>query len=257
MRTATCVIMVEFADALGDVWDASCVLTVSLSTIFYMVVKLLITTMYHLATLAVSSILYVVTYLANALKVSLIWIGQSLITTIYYVVTLAGSSILFAVTCLPQVGNTLKVPLIWIASALFEGICLLSQLLIHMVMFIPQVLGIMLRMISSVLGITLVTIIMGAIIICALYTKKPVHHLPAVWLSWMRRFVQKNTPTHQLNRTDSCPSEFACVVCLSKQKQVLLLPCRHLCLCKECSTRITNKCPLCQKRIENQLTVFA
>ncbi|KAL5980017.1 hypothetical protein ACLOJK_039129 [Asimina triloba] len=36
----------------------------------------------------------------------------------------------------------------------------------------------------------------------------------------------------------------ACKACGEKEVSVLLLPCRHLCLCKECETRIES-CPIC------------
>ncbi|KAL3698519.1 hypothetical protein R1sor_012595 [Riccia sorocarpa] len=36
-----------------------------------------------------------------------------------------------------------------------------------------------------------------------------------------------------------------CKVCRSNDISMLLLPCRHLCLCKDCETRLIN-CPLCQ-----------
>ncbi|EQC30960.1 hypothetical protein SDRG_11433 [Saprolegnia diclina VS20] len=47
-----------------------------------------------------------------------------------------------------------------------------------------------------------------------------------------------------------------CVVCLSATKNVLLLPCKHLCLCTSCSAHITSECPLCKTKIEAKTTVF-
>lgn len=39
--------------------------------------------------------------------------------------------------------------------------------------------------------------------------------------------------------------EMACKVCGVKEACMLLLPCRHLCLCKECESKFSF-CPLCQ-----------
>lgn len=54
--------------------------------------------------------------------------------------------------------------------------------------------------------------------------------------------------------------ENLCVVCDDAKKQIILLPCKHMCLCKTCSTQclfITIKeCPLCRTRIENSMEVF-
>jgi hypothetical protein len=49
-----------------------------------------------------------------------------------------------------------------------------------------------------------------------------------------------------------------CVVCQEEIKSVLLMPCRHLCLCKECSRRNEiSKCPLCREKISQKIDVYA
>ena len=49
-----------------------------------------------------------------------------------------------------------------------------------------------------------------------------------------------------------------CVVCQLSQKTILLLPCRHLCLCAGCSLRPELKnCPLCRQLVEDKFKVFA
>merc|ERR1711871_1719083 len=43
-----------------------------------------------------------------------------------------------------------------------------------------------------------------------------------------------------------------CVICTENQQSVVLMPCRHLCLCRECSKSPgVDKCPICRKPIEN------
>eukprot|EP00163_Fabomonas_tropica_P022762 TRINITY_DN3978_c0_g1_i1.p1 TRINITY_DN3978_c0_g1~~TRINITY_DN3978_c0_g1_i1.p1 ORF type:complete len:466 (-),score=60.80 TRINITY_DN3978_c0_g1_i1:60-1457(-) len=42
------------------------------------------------------------------------------------------------------------------------------------------------------------------------------------------------------------PEEQDCPICMSELKDVILLPCRHLCVCSECVTKIDN-CPLCRE----------
>ena len=47
--------------------------------------------------------------------------------------------------------------------------------------------------------------------------------------------------------------ESACVICLENQSNVAVLPCRHLCLCKECASSMIShgsKCPMCRKTIQ-------
>ncbi|GMF52275.1 unnamed protein product [Phytophthora fragariaefolia] len=49
-----------------------------------------------------------------------------------------------------------------------------------------------------------------------------------------------------------------CVICLSNEKTILCLPCRHLCLCKTCSLREeVTKCPICRLEIEEMLAVYS
>lgn len=40
-----------------------------------------------------------------------------------------------------------------------------------------------------------------------------------------------------------------CVVCLSEERSAMVLPCRHMCLCRDCAVALktrTNKCPVCR-----------
>merc|ERR1719498_1644971 len=41
-----------------------------------------------------------------------------------------------------------------------------------------------------------------------------------------------------------------CVICLTNEKNTVVIPCRHLCLCKECAEELRNragqKCPVCR-----------
>lgn len=50
-----------------------------------------------------------------------------------------------------------------------------------------------------------------------------------------------------------------CVICQDKPKSILLLPCRHMCLCEVCLSAVitsTNSCPICRRSILDSLSVF-
>ncbi len=42
-----------------------------------------------------------------------------------------------------------------------------------------------------------------------------------------------------------------CCVCQTERSNVVLLPCVHKCLCKECFVKCNNKCPVCRGKIIN------
>lgn len=50
-----------------------------------------------------------------------------------------------------------------------------------------------------------------------------------------------------------------CVICQERQKRVLTLPCRHVCLCAECCVRlytVEGKCPICRTFIYHSFPVY-
>ena len=47
-----------------------------------------------------------------------------------------------------------------------------------------------------------------------------------------------------------------CCICLDGKKSVVLLPCRHLCLCEKCNSPSLKKCPICRSTIESRMVVF-
>jgi hypothetical protein len=49
------------------------------------------------------------------------------------------------------------------------------------------------------------------------------------------------------------PDDLACVVCRVRDRCLLLLPCRHLCLCQECEApllAVSTACPVCRQQID-------
>ena len=48
-----------------------------------------------------------------------------------------------------------------------------------------------------------------------------------------------------------------CVICTDNNKSILLMPCKHFCLCKECLSHInSSECPLCREPIESAIDVY-
>jgi hypothetical protein len=51
-----------------------------------------------------------------------------------------------------------------------------------------------------------------------------------------------------------------CIVCEDAKKEVLLLPCKHLCLCKMCAStclfKTLHECPMCRETIDDSMEVY-
>ncbi|KAJ6644431.1 Mitochondrial E3 ubiquitin protein ligase 1 [Pseudolycoriella hygida] len=47
-----------------------------------------------------------------------------------------------------------------------------------------------------------------------------------------------------------------CVVCVSNPKEVICLPCGHVCLCEDCALQIKDFCPICRAKIESKTAAF-
>lgn len=69
------------------------------------------------------------------------------------------------------------------------------------------------------------------------------------------------TTAVRTQQKDSPPglSEKYCVICQERPKCVLLLPCKHVCMCLECSRELrfyNGICPICRTDIENTMKIY-
>jgi Zinc finger, C3HC4 type (RING finger) len=69
------------------------------------------------------------------------------------------------------------------------------------------------------------------------------------------RLVKKSASNVVINSEEV--QQRRCVICHDKEKSVILMPCRHLCLCIECSNNISvETCPKCRAIICSKIHVF-
>lgn len=56
----------------------------------------------------------------------------------------------------------------------------------------------------------------------------------------------------------SSASRLPCIRCNNRDRQVLMIPCRHLCLCRKCAEKKENLglCPLCNKKVADTMSIF-
>mmetsp|Transcript_8910 Transcript_8910/g.11803 ORF Transcript_8910/g.11803 Transcript_8910/m.11803 type:complete len:492 (+) Transcript_8910:106-1581(+) len=77
----------------------------------------------------------------------------------------------------------------------------------------------------------------------------------------LRKLLEETTKYKEKlirEKLDTRSEQNLCVICQEEEKCVLILPCRHLCLCRQCSNAPQLKmCPLCRKEIQQTLHVFS
>ena len=77
-------------------------------------------------------------------------------------------------------------------------------------------------------------------------------------LEELLRRVLDQAITTKMNKLSEQAEIRACVICQVEPKTVLLMPCRHLCVCKDCSRNPQLLvCPLCRKHITEKIDVFS
>eukprot|EP00667_Euglena_gracilis_P019450 EG_transcript_20850 len=48
----------------------------------------------------------------------------------------------------------------------------------------------------------------------------------------------------------------ACAICLTNAKDTVLFPCRHFCMCWECSRNLQQRCPICRRMVESRFFLY-
>lgn len=57
-------------------------------------------------------------------------------------------------------------------------------------------------------------------------------------------------------RDHDLPENQLCVVCKQNPREVILLPCGHVCLCEDCSETIGTNCPVCRSQVTSQAAAY-
>ncbi|XP_014478990.1 PREDICTED: mitochondrial ubiquitin ligase activator of nfkb 1-A [Dinoponera quadriceps] len=47
-----------------------------------------------------------------------------------------------------------------------------------------------------------------------------------------------------------------CVICNTNAREIILLPCGHVCICEDCSSSINDNCPICRTRITQKAAAY-
>ncbi|XP_037933704.1 mitochondrial E3 ubiquitin protein ligase 1 [Teleopsis dalmanni] len=75
-----------------------------------------------------------------------------------------------------------------------------------------------------------------------------------------RKIREQLESERRLRRAKYRPTEVAtdqlCVVCSMNPKEIIILPCGHVCICEDCSEKIRETCPVCRSQIGSKSAAF-
>jgi E3 ubiquitin-protein ligase MUL1 len=71
-----------------------------------------------------------------------------------------------------------------------------------------------------------------------------------------RQKISSQRERQQNVQENEQPEMQVCVVCCQNHRGIILLPCGHVCLCEDCSERITDLCPVCRAEIETKAVAY-
>lgn len=71
-----------------------------------------------------------------------------------------------------------------------------------------------------------------------------------------RKLEQSRQQRRQQVRDDDLPEAMLCVVCKEAPKEVIMLPCGHVCVCEDCSNKLGSSCPVCRAHVANKAAAF-
>eukprot|EP00669_Euglena_mutabilis_P012201 TRINITY_DN6825_c0_g1_i1.p1 TRINITY_DN6825_c0_g1~~TRINITY_DN6825_c0_g1_i1.p1 ORF type:complete len:190 (-),score=14.57 TRINITY_DN6825_c0_g1_i1:207-776(-) len=75
------------------------------------------------------------------------------------------------------------------------------------------------------------------------------------WVSRTSTAARSEAPVNYTATPASHPTS-ACAVCLINAKDTVLFPCRHFCLCWECSGNLQQRCPICRRAVESRFFLY-
>lgn len=92
----------------------------------------------------------------------------------------------------------------------------------------------------------------------------PTHGIPTVLLAAQESTnckkqepneVQESADYKKPITTDDIEDRDLCKICLENELDILVMPCKHLCLCAVCSANL-EKCPMCRTHITEFVKVY-
>ncbi|KAK4877764.1 hypothetical protein RN001_010270 [Aquatica leii] len=197
---------------------------------------------------------------------------SSIIVSIKHWLALLGSSIWFAITLLPVfIVYISTLSTYYIGLVLHEGLSLLSHIIQQLKTIIINAYDFIFDFpIEALMGL-----IVGGSVIFAIFKMQVIIYQQVLLcyqfirsisgkirllLSKPIRHMQENTDSNDSDESDeSFGKNNLCIICQDHDKCILMLPCRHLCVCNTCNIRLQQydrTCPICRTVIQRTMKVF-
>ncbi|EDV96805.1 mitochondrial E3 ubiquitin protein ligase 1 [Drosophila grimshawi] len=98
-----------------------------------------------------------------------------------------------------------------------------------------------------------VSIVLVGLIVRKVYRKKRQEREEA---KIRTRLESERRERRARSRPHTLTQDQLCVVCSTNPKEIILLPCGHVCLCEDCAQKIDVTCPVCRSKIGSKAAAF-
>ncbi|XP_066138439.1 E3 ubiquitin-protein ligase RNFT1-like [Euwallacea fornicatus] len=199
--------------------------------------------------------------ICNDLIAALSFIANSIYKTIFVIrkmIIVFGSAIWFLITFIPMtiyhsciffstlVGNLYQqAPQIFLMGS--KGITTFIKNIIDFVWDIP---------IKSLAGLTIATILIYTF---SKFSVAITSYCGEKLLLIRSLFRRRKSQAEDQKPDESLATDKDCVICQERVKCILLLPCKHVCLCEECSEKMKDykdECPICRSYIMDAMKIY-
>lgn len=194
------------------------------------------------------------------LAVGKIWSGfVSLLHLIKNFIILFGSGVWFAVTFIPLSGFYL------LMSIFYLSINTVKEAVNFVFLFMYNLFWLGIDLCNFIIDVPVESIIGLAIGGCIGYVIFKTHAMLYVALSgWVKKVMKRIKKKLTKPPISSPPGKNgSCIICFERNRCLVTMPCRHLCMCERCWERLESirsvdeqKCPVCRARVQYTIHVY-
>lgn len=183
----------------------------------------------------------------------------SLLYSLKYFIILVGSGVWFAVTFIPLTLTHMCVTIFYfITSLLREVIDISITTICGLFWFVIDVCNFVLDVpVESIIGLIIGSCIAYVFIKCHVM----LYGAMSIWVKKIAAKIKKKLTRPPVSSPPG--KNGSCIICFERNRCVVTMPCRHLCMCDRCWERLEEvrpandlKCPVCRTKVRNTIQVY-